>query len=182
MDDLKEDISFNKALLITIPMVVCSCYAFHLYFYRHAFEPLALKIFGGIGAVIAVYYLIKVLKLRKKRQLLQLRYEGAMAVGQELDQLKLEGDHVCHDFPADNFNIDHLVVGRKGIFTVVTNARSRPINGDRRRDVTVGEVKHFARIRLAARSFDCYLVWQRCASCFANRRLSTCSASLRRKR
>ena len=146
IDALKEDLIFNKAFVITIPLVVCSGYAVHIYFYRHAFEPLALKIFGALGAVITLYYLIRVWKLQKKCQFMQLRYEGALAVGQELDQLKLKGDHVYHDFPADKFNIDHLVVGRKGIFTVVTNASSRPINGDRRREDTVeynGKMIHF---------------------------------------
>ena len=146
IDDLIEDLNFNKALLITIPLVVCACYVFHVYFYRPAYEPLVLISFLGVGAVITSCYLVKVRKLKKKRQLMQLGYEGALTVGKELDKLELVGDHVYHDFPADKFNIDHLVVGRKGIFTVVIKTQFRPSNGDRRRDATVeynGKMLHF---------------------------------------
>jgi hypothetical protein len=38
----------------------------------------------------------------------------------------LEGYCVYHDFQADDFRIDHIVVGPKGVFSVETKARSRP--------------------------------------------------------
>ena len=69
--------------------------------------------------------------------MLRLSYDGETAVGQELNRLMLEGNYVYHDFPADNFNIDHIVVGRSGIFAVETHARSKPSNGNRREDATV---------------------------------------------
>ena len=49
----------------------------------------------------------------------------------------LEGNHVYHDFPADKFNIDHIVVGRSGIFAVETKARSKPTSKNRNEDATV---------------------------------------------
>jgi len=34
----------------------------------------------------------------------------------------LDGYHVYHDFPAERFNIDHVVVGPAGAFAIETKA------------------------------------------------------------
>ncbi len=56
---------------------------------------------------------------------LRLGYECELAVGQELDLLMLKGYRVFHDLQADNFNIDHVVVGPSGIYAVETKGRSK---------------------------------------------------------
>jgi len=71
------------------------------------------------------------------RRSYQLGYEGEIAVGQELNQLMLDGYRVYHDFPAGKFNIDHIVVGVSGVFAVETKARSKPTSKDRRADAKV---------------------------------------------
>ena len=73
----------------------------------------------------------------RERRYIRLGYKGEVAVGQELNQLMLEGYYVYHDFPADKFNIDHIVVGRPGIFAVETKARSKPTTNNRKEDATV---------------------------------------------
>lgn len=59
---------------------------------------------------------------------LRLAYLAETAVGQELNQLMLKGYHVYHDFPAEKFNIDHIVVGPAGIFAIETEARTKKSN------------------------------------------------------
>jgi hypothetical protein len=66
-----------------------------------------------------------------------LGYEGEIAVGQELNQLMRDGYYVYHDFPAEKFNIDHIVVGASGVFAVETKARSKPTSKDRKADAKV---------------------------------------------
>jgi len=66
-----------------------------------------------------------------------LGYDGEVAVGQELNQLLRDGYFVYHDFPADRFNIDHIAVGRKGIFAIETKARSKPASNQRQTAATV---------------------------------------------
>jgi hypothetical protein len=92
-------------------------------------------IIGGIGFI--AYHLFKLIKLINLRQSCRLGYEGEMAVGQELNQLMRDGYYVYHDFPADTFNIDHIVVGTSGVFAVETKARSKPTSKDRRADAKV---------------------------------------------
>ena len=45
-----------------------------------------------------------------------------------------EGNYVYHDFPADNFNIDHIVVGPSGIFAIETKTRSKKTSGNNSRE------------------------------------------------
>jgi hypothetical protein len=76
--------------------------------------------------IFLIYYSWKTLKLIKKRRLLRLGYDGEVAAGQELNQLMLDGYNIYHDFPADKFNIDHIVVGPDSVYAVETKARSKP--------------------------------------------------------
>lgn len=72
-----------------------------------------------ITVVVSVSYLIvKVLKLMKQRNHLRLGYDCELGVGQELNNRMREGFHVFHDFPADGFNIDHVLVGSTGVVTL----------------------------------------------------------------
>jgi hypothetical protein len=57
-------------------------------------------------------------------------YDAEVAVGQELDQLMRQGAVVFHDFPAEGFNIDHVVISRRGLFAVETKGFTKP--GDQR--------------------------------------------------
>lgn len=52
--------------------------------------------------------------------------EGELAVAQCLTPLIAEGGIVFHDFPADRFNIDHIVIGRSAVFAIETKSRRKP--------------------------------------------------------
>lgn len=60
-----------------------------------------------------------------------------MAVGQELNQLLRLGCHVYHDFPAEKFNIDHIVIGPAGVYAVETKGRAKPDKGRGAEDAKV---------------------------------------------
>lgn len=52
--------------------------------------------------------------------------EAEIAVAQSLTPLLAEGALVFHDFPADRYNIDHIVIGRSVVFAVETKSRKKP--------------------------------------------------------
>jgi len=85
-------------------------------------------------------------RLLKHRRNLYLGLDAELAVGQELNNLMAHGCRVFHDFPAENFNIDHVVVGPGGVYAVETKGRMKP---DKRRgsvDATViydGQILRF---------------------------------------
>ena len=72
---------------------------------------------------LLMFKLWKTLNLRNN---LRLALDCEMAVGQELNQLMLHGCHVYHDFPAEKFNIDHVVVSPKGVLAIETKGRAKP--------------------------------------------------------
>ena len=51
-------------------------------------------------------------------------------MGQFLETLRAQGFRVFHDIPGDGFNVDHLIVGPKGVFTVETKTLSKPLRGE----------------------------------------------------
>ena len=79
-----------------------------------------------IAAVgVTIYFLMKVFKQMKQRNHLRLGYECELAVGQELNNRIRDGFHVFHDFLADRFNIDHVLVGSTGVFAIETKGRAK---------------------------------------------------------
>lgn len=77
---------------------------------------------------------------------LHLGLDGELAVGQELNHLMLHGCRVYHDFPAEGFNIDHVVVGPGGVYAVETKGRAKPDKGRGALDAKViydGEILRF---------------------------------------
>ena len=88
----------------------------------------------GTGAVL-IFFSFRLLKILERRRSLYLALGGEIAVGQELNQLVQKGYWVYHDFPADRFNIDHIVVGSGGVFAVETKARTKQIGTDARKSI-----------------------------------------------
>ncbi len=83
---------------------------------------------GAFAVILVPFYTFKMFRLKLRRDKLKLGFECEVAVGQELNQLMLDGYRVFHDFPAEKFNIDHIVIGKGGVFAVETKGRSKPIN------------------------------------------------------
>jgi hypothetical protein len=83
----------------------------------------------GLGAVawvcFTVYYVRKSFMLLSERRDLRLGLDGELATAEELNQLMRYGYYVYHDFPADRFNIDRVVIGPAGVFAVETKTRSK---------------------------------------------------------
>jgi len=59
-----------------------------------------------------------------------------------------EGYYVYHDFPADQFHIDHIVIGPTGVMAVETKTRSKSSSRNRDLDPVVtydGRMLHFPK-------------------------------------
>ena len=137
IDFLNEDISAYVVYLFLTPIFVYATYISHLYFNKKAPSLLVLVLLGAFLLGLIVYSLYKLTGLLSQRRMMRLGYDGEIAVGQELNQLLRDGYYVYHDFFADKFNIDHIVVGEKGVFAIETKARSKPNTDERQKDATV---------------------------------------------
>ncbi len=84
----------------------------------------------AIGAIAwAGWRLFKALpRLRALRQ----GIDGERVVGQFLERLREQGYQVFHDVQGQNFNLDHVLIGPAGVFTIETKTWSKPLKGDAR--------------------------------------------------
>ena len=137
IDGLDSDIAPQAALILALALFLALIYLCHLYVYKSAISALLIRIVLPAGSGLSVYILVKMLKLAKERRRERLGYTDEIVVGRELERLISEGNHVYHDVPAENFNIDHVVVGRTGIFAVESGVRLKPAKTKRLDDATV---------------------------------------------
>lgn len=70
--------------------------------------------------------------LRPRLHSLRLAAEGERAVGQFLEALRARGYRVFHDIVGTGFNVDHVLIGPAGVFTVETKTWSKPRRGGAR--------------------------------------------------
>lgn len=102
-----------------------------LEWYRFALDlkpnPIVFTAGAVLACAIAAWRSRRVLP--KVRALRQAR-DGKRAVGQFLERLRAQGYHVFHDVVADGFNIDHVLIGPAGVYTIETKTWSKPIKGN----------------------------------------------------
>ncbi|MEL4430238.1 nuclease-related domain-containing protein [Shewanella mangrovisoli] len=84
--------------------------------------PWAYALMGLVGAS---YFGFKTWKLFSKLTKLRLGHTAEIATANELIGLQALGYQVFHDVQADGFNIDHLVIGKNGVFAIETKGRHK---------------------------------------------------------
>ena len=87
----------------------------------------------SIGAAIVVAFAAwRFFTLRPRMRALRLGIEGEKAVGQFLERLRDQGYQVFHDVVGPGFNVDHVVIGPAGIFSIETKTWRKPSHGESR--------------------------------------------------
>jgi len=77
----------------------------------------------------SIHLWYRVLRLKPTMDRLKMAYQGEQAVGEFLDRLRADGYQVFHDIAGENFNIDHVLIGPTGIYTIETKTYSKPEHG-----------------------------------------------------
>lgn len=137
IDALTDDINSDLYGVIMVPLMVFSLAMAQFYFGYLTPTPWNIALHGFICLAAILFVAHKLSRRLIIRNELRLGLEAEMAVGQELNHLMREGYYVYHDFPAENFNIDHVAVGAGGIFAIETKGRSKPDKGRGTYDATV---------------------------------------------
>jgi hypothetical protein len=114
-----------------------------LEWYRHfTGMPPSPWLFTGGAAVAGVYATLRIRRgLRRAREIKQGR-SGERAVAQYLEGFRTRGFFVFHDVPTGDANIDHVLIGAQGLFTIETKTLSKPVRGDAR--IRIRDEKIFA--------------------------------------
>lgn len=94
-----------------------------------------------IGALlVCVYAATRLWLTRKRLAALKLGRDGERAVAQYLEWFRTAGFFVLHDIPSDGANIDHVLLGSRGVFTIETKTLSKPTRGDCKIRVAKGKI------------------------------------------
>ena len=137
IEDLSDDLMVQFVLVAVMPLLVYSMHISHSYLRETTETTFRLTLSILLAILFTVFPLYKIFRIWNRRLRLRLAHEAEMAAGQELNNLMLNGYHVYHDFVADKFNIDHVIVGPSGVYAVETKARAKPNTGNGKLDAEV---------------------------------------------
>ena len=82
-----------------------------------------------IACGVVLFSIWRIKKLIPELRQLRRGSKGEKVVGQLLEQFRADGFKVFHDIPGSGFNIDHVIVGPQGAFTIETKTISKPPRG-----------------------------------------------------
>ena len=92
--------------------------------YRDApYNPI---LFTGVAAIAVLLAALRFVRLWRRVKALKLGRDGERVVGQFLEDMRPAGYHVLHDLIGEGFNVDHVVIGERGVYTVETKTLSLP--------------------------------------------------------
>ncbi|MBJ6802717.1 nuclease-related domain-containing protein [Geomonas propionica] len=134
IEQLNDEIQDYLAFTGIVPLFFYSAYLSTRYFTDTKISPWS---YCALTVIFVGHFGYRLSKAIKQRHNEQLGLDCERAVGQELNQLMLEGCHVFHDFQADKFNIDHIVVAENGVFAIETKGRAKPDRGKGQADARV---------------------------------------------
>ncbi len=123
IDQLSEDVDLYLTFSSIVPLLCYSNFLTTRYIANSKVSPLSFIVLA-LGSM--AFFGVRLNKAIRQRHNEQLGLDCERAVGQELNQLMLSGYRVYHDFPAENFNIDHIVIGPNGVFAIETKGRAKP--------------------------------------------------------
>ncbi len=86
-------------------------------------------IFTSLTLALALFTAVRVWRVKRQMVAWKLGRDGERAVGQLLDTLRADGYQVFHDVLGESFNLDHVLIGPGGVFTVETKTWSKPARG-----------------------------------------------------
>lgn len=127
----KRDELLNDKLLMLLLMagflIWVAGFEWWLYYNPKAGNPVYSTVFA---ILFLIYTAFKIWRVWPELRRLHLGIEGEMAVGQFLERLREQGYQVFHDLLADTFNVDHVIIGPAGVFTIETKTLSKPERGE----------------------------------------------------
>jgi hypothetical protein len=126
VDEAASDLIWDVLILSLIPLLALAIYLAQAHLRGWSgMRPLAWVYVVAVVGFIA-WMIRKLIMAGDRLDRLRTGFDAELAVGQELDQLMRTGAAVFHDFPAEGFNIDHIVISTQGVYAVETKGYPKP--------------------------------------------------------
>lgn len=125
LDEQISDLAYDNILapsLMALFLMVMAGLEWWRYYYPQTPVPL---LYTGIAVVAIGYAAFRILRIIPKLRALRLGRDGEKVVGQYLERLREQGYQVFHDVVGVGFNVDHVLIGPAGIFSIETKTFSK---------------------------------------------------------
>ncbi len=86
-------------------------------------------LFTAVAVLAVLFAIFKIVRTHKQAKQLKLGRDGERAVAEHLEWLRAHNFVVMHDIPNGDANVDHVLIGPKGIYTIETKTLSKPRRG-----------------------------------------------------
>ena len=125
-ENLVED-AVGQPMMLALFFVLIAAFEWWRFYSNMKPSPV---VFSGAAVIVLIYAAYRVKRAIPKLRSLRQAMEGERAVGQFLERLREQGFHVFHDVVGTGFNVDHVLVGPAGVFTIETKTWSKPVSGN----------------------------------------------------
>lgn len=132
LDDLLLD-QILPAIMLAIFMLIVA----GLEWWRYATDAKPNPILYSLVAVVMIGYAVyKVLRHQKHIRQIRQGRDGERVVAQLLERFRAAGFFVFHDVPSGDANVDHVLIGPQGIYSIETKTLSKPLRGECKIQIT----------------------------------------------
>jgi len=90
-------------------------------------QPMA-ALFLAVIVVLISY--LRIRQLERRCRGFVLGRDGERIVGQAIEELREKGFGIFHDIVGGDFNVDHVIISRHGIFSIETKTFTKPRKGE----------------------------------------------------
>ena len=130
IDRLSDDVLMDRLVGLLIVLVMWMTGLIQWLFPAPAGYFFGVMSFALVGA--AVWAVPTMVRTTKRVKALRLGRDGERVVAEHLESAAHDGLWVLHDLPGEGFNLDHVLVGTQGVFTIETKTLSKPTSGNAR--------------------------------------------------
>lgn len=114
-------------LWITFVIWVIAIISWLSIYFKISYNP---QMFTVVAIIVTIFYIIKIPEAIKNIKNMQLGRDGECIVAESLEELRSIGYKIYNDIVGESFNIDHVVVGPGGVFTIETKTYRKRVGAN----------------------------------------------------
>ncbi|GGP78983.1 nuclease-related domain-containing protein [Shewanella ulleungensis] len=134
-----QDLQFDLISGLTMAVIIVTFPFAYESIVKHINDNTFPYVFALIAFIGLTYCGYKTWKTISKLTKLRLGHTAEIATANELIGLQALGYQVFHDIQADGFNIDHLAIGKNGVFAIETKGRHKRKRDSKSTSATQGK-------------------------------------------
>lgn len=136
LDDVRYDHMLSPILVALFTLIIAGL---EWWRYYSNMQPSPWT-FSIVAMLMIGYAAFKVQRTRKRVRQLKMGRDGERLVAQYLEWFRTSNFFVFHDVPCGDANVDHVLIGPQGVFTIETKTHSKPLRGECKVSVVNGAV------------------------------------------